>query len=154
MIAETETLKPQLKTPFPDVPEIWTCPKTGLKVPKDPVKNILWREKLLRAAEHDPILQRDLLAACGESQLFWVNTFVWTYHQWDTDPETGKRYDAKNTHHPFITWTIQNELFNAFEKHLKNGEDILIDKSREMGASWMCVCYLHWLWLFRPERQL
>lgn len=154
MITETETLEPQLKTPFPNVLEIWTCSKTGIKVPKDPVKNILWREKLLRAAEHDPILQRDLLAACRESQIFWINAFAWTYHQFDIDPETGERTEAIQPHNPFVTWEIQDELCNAFEYHLKEGLDILIDKTRDMGASWLCVDFLHWLWLFRPESQL
>jgi len=154
MIAETEIIRPQLKTPFPDVPEIWTCPRTGLKVPKDPVKNILWREKLLRAAEHDPILQRDLLAACGESLIFWINTFAWTYHQFDVDPETGERTEAIQPHNPFITWEIQDDLCNQFEYHLKEALDILIDKTRDMGASWLCVDFLHWLWLFRSESQL
>lgn len=154
MIAETETLKPQLKSPFPCVPEIWTCPKTGLKVPKDPVKNILWRGKLLDKAEHDPILQRDLLAACGESQIFWINTFSWTYHQKDEHIETGKTIVAEFAHVPFITWEIQDDLSNRFEFCLKNGEDVLIDKSRQMGASWCCANFLHWLWLFRPDSQL
>ncbi len=154
MIAETEILKPQLKTPFPDVPEIWTCPKTGLKVPKDPVKNILWREKLLRKAEHDPIFQRDLLAACGESLIFWTNTFVWTYHQFDVSPDTGERIEAIQPHNPFVTWTIQDVLLAMFEYCLKHGLDLLIDKCRDMGASWLCIVFLHWLWLFRPDSQL
>lgn len=87
---QTDIIKPQLKEPFPDVPEIWTCPKTGLKVPKDPTKNVIWREKLLRRAENDPILQRDLLAASAESQIFWINAFSWTYHQFDINPKTVK----------------------------------------------------------------
>ena len=59
MITVEEQIKPKLREPFPDVPEIWTCPITGLKVPKDPVKNIIYRQKLLREAENDMIFQKD-----------------------------------------------------------------------------------------------
>jgi len=154
MQIETETLKPQLAEPFPDIPRYWTDPKTGLKVPKFEQENIVWRAKILEKAENDPILQRDLLAASRESLLFWINTFSMTYHQFTINPETGERIEDPNPHTPFITWAIQDELFNEFEHCLKVGEDILIDKSRDMGASWCCVNFLHWLWLFRPDSQL
>ncbi len=123
-------------------------------MPKLPDENIEYRRNILKNAEHDPILQRDLLAACNESMLFWINTFAWTYHQWDTNPDTGRRKEAEVKHNPFITWEIQDEGFDLFEYHLKNALDLLIDKSREMGASWMCIDFMHWLWLFRSESQL
>ncbi len=154
MIVAEESLKPKLSEPFPNVPRHWKDPKTGLVIPKDPIENLQWREKLLRSAENDPILQRDLLAACGESQIFWINAFSFTYHQFDVCPETGERIEAIQPHNPFITWEIQDELCDAFEYHLKEALDILIDKTRDMGASWQCVNFLHWLWLFRPESQL
>ncbi|HDY86801.1 MAG TPA: hypothetical protein ENH82_01655 [bacterium] len=149
-----EELKPSLSEPFPNVPQHWKCSKTGILIPKFPDENIRWREKMLTNAEHDPILQMDLLAASKESQLLWINLFAWTYHQFDVDPETGKKTEAKNPHMPFITWEIQDELCDAFEQHLKDGKSILIDKCRDMGASWICVNFMHWLWLFRSDSQL
>ncbi len=148
------TVEPQLTTPFPSMSDVYTCKKTGIKIPKLLEPNIKWRGDLLCRAEHDVIMQRDLLAACRQSQIFWVNAFAWTYHQWDVNPETGKRIDAIRPHMPFITWEIQDEMCNDFEYHLKVAEDMLVDKSREMGASWMCLNFMHWLWLFRPESQL
>jgi len=150
----TDTLKPQLATPFPDVPRYWKCPKTGIIVPKFEHENIEWRGNLLRRAENDTVLQNDLLAACKESLLFWINAFAWTYHQFDVDPKTGKRIDAMRPHRPFISWEIQDELFNEFEICLEKALDILIDKARDMGASWACIDFLHWLWLFRSDSQL
>ncbi|GAF70034.1 unnamed protein product, partial [marine sediment metagenome] len=84
----TDTLKPQLATPFPNIQRYWKCPKTGLIVPKFEQENIEWRANLLHRAENDDILQNDLLAACKESLLFWINAFAWTYHQFDVDTET------------------------------------------------------------------
>ena len=152
--AIAESVKPVLETPFPSGREYWTCPKTGLVVPKPIEKNLEYRAKLLLAAENDPILQRDLMAACNESLLFWINAFAWTFHQFDTDPETGKRTDAARPHSPFITWEVQDDLCDDFELHLKKSEDILVDKSRNMGASWLCVDFIHWEWLFDNDAQL
>jgi hypothetical protein len=149
-----ETIRPTLPEPFPNMPDYWTDPITGLSIPKREQENIEWRRNLLQRAEKDIILQNDLRAASKESLLFWVNAFTWTYHQFDVDPFTGKRVDAVNTHVPFVTWEIQDELFDAFKNCIKIGEDILSDKSRDMGASWCCVGFLHWLWLFMLDKQL
>ncbi len=154
MVEVAEQLKPTLAEPFPNVPRHWTCPKTGIIVPKFGQENIEWRAKMLQSAESDPILQRDLFAACGESLSLWANLFVWTYHQFDVNPETGERIEAKQPHNPFITWEIQDVLLNMFLYCLKHGVDILIDKCRDMGASWLCIVFLHWLWLFKPDTQL
>ncbi len=149
-----DSLRPALKSPFPGNVQYWTDPKTGLVVPKREQENIEYRINLLRKAETDTVLQNDLMAACKESQLFWINTFCFTYHQFDVDITTGKRIDAKQAHRPFITWDIQDDLFNIFEWCLANASDILIDKCRDMGASWACVDFIHWLWLFRPDSML
>ena len=154
MITVEESIEPKLKTPFPNVSDRWKCTKTGLYVPKNPSPNLRYRHKLLGEAEHDIILQEDLLAASKQSLLFWINTFVMTYHQFDVQCETGKRIEAANAHVPFVTWEVQDDLCNIFEKCLADAEDILVNKSRDMGASWLCIAFMHWLWLFREDAQL
>jgi hypothetical protein len=145
---------PQLSTPFPSNRRYWTCPKTGLIVPKWKDENIEWRQELSKKAEHDFLMQQELLAACKQSPLYWVNAFVWTYHQFETDPETGRQIPSTEPHQPMITWEIQDRLFNWLDEQFNTGEDGLIDKSREMGASWCCLEYLHWLWLFRADTEI
>jgi hypothetical protein len=149
-----EVLKPNLATPFPREMEIWTCPKTGLKVPKHELRNLEYREKILRASESDIGMQNDLMAACAESFLYWINSFVFTYHQFDTEGDTGTRSASEDANVPMITWEVQDDLTGRLEWHLENAKDILINKSREMGASWLCATFMHWLWLFRSDSQL
>ena len=146
-------IRPELSTPFPSGEEIWTCPKTGLRVPKLLDKNVEWRMKLLDRAENDEGYQKDLLAACAESKLYWVNAFGMTFRQWDVMPD-GSRMPAANPDLPMITWPIQDELFAAFDNCLATGTDILIDKSRDMGASWCCVFDMHHLMLFYDKAML
>jgi hypothetical protein len=136
-----------------EIPEVWKDPITGIKVPKRLETNVRWRIELLKKAENDDGMQKDLMAACSVSQLLWVNAFCQTYHQFDVAPD-GRRVESKYPHQPMITWPIQDELLLAFEDCVKTGTDILIDKSRDMGASWCCIDYLHWLWLFQKDKEL
>ena len=147
MFLLSDSLRPKLKEPFPSTERFWKCPKTGLLVPKGHDANVQWRAELLQQAETDTILQSDLMAACSESQLFWINAFSWTYHQFDI--VDGKRIESTEPYVPFISWEIQDSLFDKFEECLKKASDILVDKCRDMGASWCCVNFIHWLWLFR-----
>jgi hypothetical protein len=149
-----KNIKPALKEPFPDIPEKWTCSRTGLIVPKDPVKNLIYRDRLLKKAENDRGMQLDLLAACKESYLFWFNTFVWTFHQDDIDPVTHETIPAINANNPFITWEIQDEMVEFLMDGVVTGKDRGIKKSRNMGASWICVGVFHWLWQFRSDSML
>lgn len=160
-----EKLRPDLSTPFPNESGIWTCPVTGLKVPKDPMANLQYREKIIRKAANDKKMQDELMKACSLSLPYWMNTFVWTYHQFEV--HDGMRTLSEFPHTPFIVWECQEHILDEFIKALgvvrdakKTGKtlteaiDVLINKSRDMGASWLCICFIHWLWLFWPEAQL
>lgn len=141
---------PELPAPFPLEPETWTCPKTGLVVPKNVDANLEWRARLLREANDDRHLQSTLMAACRDSLLFWINAFVFTLRIQETD-EQGRRIAARHSHVPMVTWAIQDEHLLAIEHAIANNEDLLTDKTRDMGASWNHIVTLHHQWLFRPE---
>lgn len=141
-----KSVQPTLPTPFPRVEARWLDEATGIYVPKGTLKNLEWRSELLEMAERDEGFQAELITMCAASLPFFVNAFVWTFHQFDV--VNGKRVEAKNPDMPFITWEVQDELFDQFVKHLEDGRDILVNKSRDMGASWCCTIFLHWLWLF------
>jgi len=144
--------KPVLVEPFPNVPEFWTCPKTGLKVPKGVTENLLWRGRLLAAAEDDPALQEDLWVACRDSLLFWTNAFAFTFklHQID---ETGHKQNVipEGTHAPFVTWEVQDRHLTEIEEAIEDGHDLLTDKARDMGASWDHILVFEHQFLFRPD---
>lgn len=150
---EGSLTKPEFTVPLQHV-SIWKDPVVGLYIPKRLFENLTYREKLLREAESDLILQKDLLAACKKSFLWWLNTFCFTYHQEDVNPMTHKTMPAKTANWPFITWPVQDLVVIEMEKCFRNGEDLLIKKSRNMGASWLCLSFLHWLWLFRPDTEI
>lgn len=152
-MAQGYSAEPQLNVPLLH-PEMWKDPITGLWVPKRDIPNRAYREKLLTEAEDDLVLQQDLLGASSQSFLYWLNTFAWTYHQEDIDPETHAKLPAEIADWPFVTWPIQDMAAVRIEYCFRNGKDLLIKKSRDMGASWLCLSFLHWLWLFRPDTQI
>lgn len=71
--------------------------------------------------------------------LFYLNTFVWTY-----DPREKPFHKL-----PFVTWEYQDDAIKELVRAM-GVEDVFIDKSRDMGASWLCLAVLEWYWHFRP----
>lgn len=144
---------PTLSMPFPDIPDIWVCPKTGLSVPKRVFANIEWRLNLLRRAEKDEGFQAELYTAASQSLLFWINAFVWTYRLFKVNPDgTIHQCTSHEAHVPFVTWAIQNEHLIEIEKAIDKGYDLLTDKSRDMGATWDQLVTVYHKWLFEKDR--
>jgi hypothetical protein len=149
-MANAFAVQPELEPGFPKTPRLWTCPITGLVVPKDPTANLKWRAELLTAADADPELQQDLFTACSQSILFYVNAFAFTLRVFEPG-EDGKVQQAEHQHLPFVTWEIQDKHILRLEHGVDEGESLLTDKSRDMGATWNhLVVYSHRL-LFRRD---
>lgn len=89
--------------------------------------NVLLRAKDNRAA------QELLIEKSKRDILFFVNTFCWTYNPRVTP-----------TIIPFITYKFQDETLLDLVDAIQNGKEIAIEKSRDMGASWMMVVLQVW----------
>ena len=65
-------------------------------------------------------------------------------------------YDPRNvgtgrpTRMPFLMFEKQVELVEFLEYCTANKRSGLIEKARDMGATWVSVAYSVWLWLFQP----
>jgi hypothetical protein len=131
-------------------PAVWECPLTGLIVPKTPEANLQWRLKMMEEAERDESLRTDLYTACSQSLLFFVNSFCFTLRVFEPGVD-GTNKQAQHSHLPFLTWLIQDEHLLRVEHAIDEGEQLLTDKSRDMGATWdHLIVYTHRL-LFRPD---
>ena len=58
---------------------------------------------------------------------------------------------AKIKHKPFITWEIQDKCLQEIQSAIIEGHDLLIDKSRDMGATWLIIACIVWHFLFSPD---
>lgn len=110
--------------------------------PKELSDNLIFRSNLLKKAKDNIDLQDALIAECAKDVLFFTNVFVNTY-----DP---RRKELKDV--PFITYPFQDEVM-LWDKNIAiNQEDNLIEKSRDMGCSWMFVVNDIHDWLFSQQK--
>lgn len=105
-------------------------------VPKDRQGNLRYRRILLRACLYDESLRREAWRLCARDPLWYANSFLWVY-----EPRIPEAL-------PFITWDYQDEailmLHNAVGHH-----DVYVEKSRDMGASWLTLFVLEHYWHFK-----
>jgi len=95
---------------------------------------------LIKKAKSDDSYQARIYAACQKDIMFWINNFCWT-----KDP----RPDANPKVIPFIAYEFQEEFILNLKKHILEGKDVLVEKSRDMGATWCCLYVFQWFWLFQ-----
>ena len=110
-------------------------------IPKDPAKNLDFRSWIVREGSTSLSTRRGILKLCADDLLFWINAFAWTYVPSNPDETTL----------PFITWPFQDDVLTAVEKALGR-HDLLIEKSREMGGSWLTLTVFAHRFLFRPRQ--
>ncbi len=73
----------------------------------------------------------------------FIQNMGWTY-----DPR------SKNKNLPFILFDYQKDAIANIIRHIDDGENLLIEKSRDMGISWLIVYIFLWYWLFRDGSNL
>ncbi len=112
------------------------------RIPKDRKKNLKLRRGILREASRDAGFRALMVDRCRNDILWYVNLFCWTYNP---------RLKVKVV--PFITWPFQDLAFLTILDHIERKRDLVIEKSRDMGASWICVTAIEWLWHFEEWTQ-
>jgi hypothetical protein len=74
----------------------WTCPRTGITIPKTLEANLRWRQRLLDEAQMSDTMQAQLRAACAASPWFWLNGFGYTFRQKRVN-DTGEEVPTSGT---------------------------------------------------------
>ena len=69
----------------------------------------------------------------------WIVTF---------DPR--KASESRDAYMPFILFPKQREFVLWLWERYKNHEEGIVEKSRDMGVSWICLAFAWWLWMFHP----
>lgn len=74
-----------------------------------------------------------------DDPIYFFDTFLFTF-----DPR------VKPYHLRFKTFPFQRRMIRSLLEAINNGEDIFIEKSRDMGATYVTLGVFIWLWLWRP----
>ena len=108
----------------------------GINYPKDPAENLRWRTKILRKARVNLEFREMLKRLYYEDILFAFNAFFYTL-------DVRRR---PHHHQPFCTYEYQDREILALRDAINNGEDKCLEKSRDMGVTWMVLGTMFWFW--------
>lgn len=100
------------------------------------------RLTLWQRASTDAAFCARVLAQCERSIEFWIDYFCWTF-----DPRSERPIQ------PFVLHPFQRDTVAQLQYHIEHGHDLLIEKSRDMGISWLMLLTFQYYWLFKAGSQ-
>ena len=112
-------------------------------VPKDLIGNLKFRRQVLELADSSAELRQDLWTMCSRDILFYINCMGFALNPKEFPDEPMR---------PFITYPFQDRALVDLSESIGK-RDVCIVKSRDMGASWMCLMALEHRWHFRNQQQ-
>lgn len=141
----------QLKKPLvmPTLPHVYTDKEIEERfpfywhlVPKREKENLLFRREILRMCQEDEEFADKVNQICAKDELFWINTFAWTYSPKDHD---------ENRERPMLLWWSQVQFVVSLAD--QDG-DMLVEKSREEGVTWAVSCDYSWRFLYKRRETI
>lgn len=106
-------------------------------------QSLIRRLEIIDKLDRDPELQAIAMARAAKDPVWWCNTFCWTY-----DP----RGPAKGlpAYLPFDLFPRQEDLIRWLEDRVAEAQEGLVEKSRDVGWTWVAAAYALHKWLFAP----
>lgn len=106
--------------------------------------NVRFRRTIMEKATENVEYQKELEVMCARDILFWLNTFGWTY-----DPRPRK--DGRPLKIPLVSYGYQDEGILLMNKGLEEQKDVMLLKSRDMGATWISISVFLWRFLYKHD---
>ncbi len=113
---------------------------SGRKIPADPAVNVQYRNKIIKRAESDKFFRKHVWDVCANDFVWWLSVFGYTYRP---------HHEVKCW--PFIPWPYQVEAAELMKQDMEMGNDRIIIKSRDMGATWLILMLIQHDFLFSSE---
>lgn len=101
------------------------------------------RFELVQAAANNPKLQGALLEESRRDVVTFFRDWVWTY-----DPRMMPPWPKRM---PMTLWPRQEEFLRWAVELIQRGDNGLLKKARDIGATWMIAGLGVWLWLFTDD---
>lgn len=114
---------------------------------------ITLRQKFLDAAS-DENVRGDFRAAFADDFCLWLRMTGWTYAPKEVDSSTGRELPSVRPNRPFVLWDCQERAAREILDAVSGGRDVVVRKSRDMGASWLLAAVAAWGWLFKGWQTL
>ena len=98
------------------------------------------RAQILYKAKTDRKLQSALLNRCKRDIYFWIENFVWIYEPRKSPPRIPMSTEGN--------FKYQQDIIKKVVECIEQEKDLFIEKSRDMGLSWLTMVIFTWGWLF------
>lgn len=98
------------------------------------------RIRYIQRLQSDPALWAKIRLYYKTHPIEWIEEWAMTYDPRNQAPAIKIM--------PFILFPRQKDFIVYLHDLWLNGESGLCEKARDMGASWLCVAFTTWLWLF------
>lgn len=118
-------------------------PTTTNKWPLDYVAIEAWRNQQRYKLASDAGLVASAKSYYSGNPEAFINHWITTY-----DPRNAQQ--DRPVYLPLIMFRKQAELVRFVMSCLTSGTSGLVEKSRDMGATWVCCALSVWLWLYHP----
>lgn len=105
-------------------------------------ENLLWRQKLVENLADDEGLRDDFLTACRLAPELAFDSLLWTFNPLNPPGERNR---------PFILRPAQRKVVREIVSGIRDGHDLLINKSRYEGATWLVCGVFFVFWLLEPD---
>jgi len=119
------------------------APSTTNKWPIDYVAVLAWRQQQVIRIRENPELLTGAFEYYRDKPADFINHWCDTYDPRNVGSDVPARL-------PFVLFLRQQELIEFLWCCVSTEEAGLIEKSRDMGATWVCSAFSVWLWLFWP----
>lgn len=113
---------------------------SGNLYPKKIKENLIFRFRIGKGCEQSQYKLASLVELIKRDPVNFFDLCLWTY-----DPR------RKEKHLPFILYDFQEDLVRKIDKAITQKTDVLIEKSRDMGVSWLILGSFLRRWLFFNE---
>jgi hypothetical protein len=110
--------------------------------PPDHFGVLAWRQQQLFNCRRNPELRVGAKTHYKDNPVDFINHWMLTY-----DPRNAQA--GRSTTVPFVLFQRQAEFIDFLVGCINDQECGLVEKSRDMGATWLAVAVTLWLWLFR-----
>lgn len=111
------------------------------------------RRRFLDSSRDDSV-KSDFKALFADDFCLWLRLTGWTYAPKEVDPHTGREVPSAKPHRPYVLWDCQERAAREILSAVGDGRDVVVRKSRDMGASWLLASVAAWGWLFKGWQTL
>ena len=102
---------------------------------------ILKRAEILQKAKKDKSLQEALKIQCTDDIYSWIENFVWIYEPRHKDRKIPMSLEGN--------FAYQKRIIDKLLECIISGKDLRIEKSRDVGMSWLVLVVFVWGWQFK-----